>query len=246
MKAKILICVIAILLLTVVMAGCEEEGNGDGNGNGNGNGEKDSDGDGVKDSLDAFPQDPTQWADRDGDGYGDNPDGINPDAFPDDPTEWKDSDSDGVGDNEDICDDGNGGIRITIDSYQGDNSGDESSYPDPYFTIKLDIDDDDEWEFSDTSQVYVDDDSIDEPFKLVIDVPEHLASIRFTIEIMDEDFWTGDDHIDYRGQDANYWSIYTRSTSILPITWTENGSDDNREDEEDCVLTFTAEVVRLI
>lgn len=61
----------------------------------------DFDGDGVPDSEDAFPEDKSQWYDRDNDGYGDNPDGLNPDAFPDDQNEWIDSDGDGVGDNSD-------------------------------------------------------------------------------------------------------------------------------------------------
>jgi len=78
----------------------------------------DSDGDGVIDSLDAFPNDPTETLDSDGDGVGDNADafptdasetadsdgdgvGDNGDAFPLDPTETADSDGDGVGDNSD-------------------------------------------------------------------------------------------------------------------------------------------------
>ncbi|GAJ22978.1 unnamed protein product, partial [marine sediment metagenome] len=69
--------------------------------------ETDTDGDGVPDDLDACPHDPTQWADRDNDGFCDNPNGINPDAFPDDPNEHKDSDNDGIGDNADIYDMGN-------------------------------------------------------------------------------------------------------------------------------------------
>ena len=42
----------------------------------------------------AFPNDPTETADTDGDGVGDNSD-----AFPNDPTETTDTDGDGVGDN---------------------------------------------------------------------------------------------------------------------------------------------------
>ena len=61
----------------------------------------DSDGDGHSDSEDAFPDDPTQWLDTDGDNYGDNLDGKNPDAFPNDSGEWNDTDNDGVGDNKD-------------------------------------------------------------------------------------------------------------------------------------------------
>lgn len=78
---------------------------------------------------DAFPTDATQWFDQDGDGYGDNPEGVNADECPlengssyidflgciDDgdgyrdlfepvglagnPTQWEDSDRDGYGDN---------------------------------------------------------------------------------------------------------------------------------------------------
>ncbi len=51
------------------------------------------------DCADAFPDDPTQWSDRDADGHGDNAEGVNGDLFPDNPTQWYDSDGDGYGDN---------------------------------------------------------------------------------------------------------------------------------------------------
>lgn len=56
----------------------------------------DLDNDGHANTQDAFPLDPTEWADSDGDGVGDNSD-----AFPNDPAESVDSDGDGVGDNSD-------------------------------------------------------------------------------------------------------------------------------------------------
>jgi WD40 repeat protein len=69
----------------------------------------DADGDGWSDAGDWAPNDPEQWVDSDGDGYGDqyyydvtavvfhtNQRG---DAFPNNPTQWNDSDSDGWGDN---------------------------------------------------------------------------------------------------------------------------------------------------
>lgn len=56
----------------------------------------DTDGDGVKDNLDAFPNDATETVDTDNDGVGDNAD-----AFPNDATETVDTDGDGVGDNAD-------------------------------------------------------------------------------------------------------------------------------------------------
>jgi hypothetical protein len=70
---------------------------------------EDSDGDGVPDSDDAFPVDPNESLDTDGDGVGDNADrdddgdgyADDEDSFPLDPSEWVDSDGDGVGDNAD-------------------------------------------------------------------------------------------------------------------------------------------------
>jgi len=67
--------------------------------NGCANSQIDSDEDGVFDDVDAFPIDPTQTTDSDGDGYGDDSEGNNPDFFPNDSTQWSDYDRDGWGDN---------------------------------------------------------------------------------------------------------------------------------------------------
>jgi len=69
----------------------------------------DSDGDGYTDAVDAFPNDPAEWLDTDGDASGDNADldddgdGVpdDEDAFPEDPFEWADKDGDGIGDHVD-------------------------------------------------------------------------------------------------------------------------------------------------
>ena len=87
----------------------------------------DSDGDGWSDDGDALPDNPTQWSDRDGDGFGDNESGLEPDIFPTDGTQWKDSDGDGYGDNEF----GNQGDWFPNDPEEwkdsdGDNLGDNS------------------------------------------------------------------------------------------------------------------------
>lgn len=58
--------------------------------------DEDRDGEGIFDGVDAFPDDPAEWADADGDGAGDNRD-----AFPDDPEESSDFDGDGIGDRSD-------------------------------------------------------------------------------------------------------------------------------------------------
>jgi hypothetical protein len=67
----------------------------------------DKDGDGWYNLQDAFPNDPTQWEDADGDGYGDNASGNQPDACPTIPGTstvdrlgCEDSDGDGYSDPE--------------------------------------------------------------------------------------------------------------------------------------------------
>ena len=76
----------------------------------------DTDGDGYPDDEDAFPSDPEEWLDTDGDGVGNNADtdddgdGIADaaDDFPLDSSETTDTDGDGIGNNADIDDDGDG------------------------------------------------------------------------------------------------------------------------------------------
>ena len=76
----------------------------------------DRDNDGVVDAQDAFPDDPNESSDFDGDGIGDNadPDDDNDgvadedDAFPLNANEYLDSDGDGIGDRLDADDDNDG------------------------------------------------------------------------------------------------------------------------------------------
>ncbi len=87
--------------------------------------------------ADAFRNDKTQWADRDGDGFGDNLEGTNPDHFPDNPTQWADTDGDGYGDNTpDIIPGAWQSDNFTEDATQwqdfdGDGYGDNSSGNNP-------------------------------------------------------------------------------------------------------------------
>jgi beta propeller repeat protein len=78
--------------------------------------EFDEDHDGIPDSEDAFPGNPVDHSDLDGDGIGDNADpdtdgdGVPDlrDAFPLNSKEWSDYDNDGFGDNKDMDDDNDG------------------------------------------------------------------------------------------------------------------------------------------
>jgi hypothetical protein len=98
--------------------------------------EADSDGDGTPDNIDAFPLDPTETTDTDGDGIGNNADidddgdGTNDseDAFPLDATEALDTDGDGIGNNADTDDDGDG-FSDAYESANGSDPLDANSVP---------------------------------------------------------------------------------------------------------------------
>lgn len=85
-------------------------------GGGGGSDPNDTDGDGTPNNSDAFPDDPNETTDSNGDGIGDNSDpdddgdGVDDstDDFPVDPNEDTDTNGDGVGDNADSDDDGDG------------------------------------------------------------------------------------------------------------------------------------------
>ncbi|MGQ8364318.1 FG-GAP-like repeat-containing protein [Glaciecola sp. 1036] len=96
----------------------------------------DSDNDGVPDIEDAFPNDPNEWIDTDGDGIGNNGDtdddgdGVSDseDAFPLDPAESVDTDGDGIGNNADTDDD-NDGVPDAQDAYPLDPNRSEQPAP---------------------------------------------------------------------------------------------------------------------
>ena len=113
----------------------------------------DGDGDGYDNDVDAFPIDPTEWADFDGDSIGDNADldddndlvlDVN-DAFPYDPYETVDTDGDGVGDNADLNDDGDSWTDAE-ELACGSDGLDSTSVPDDFdgdmVCDKVDTDDD--------------------------------------------------------------------------------------------------------
>ena len=86
----------------------------------------DTDGDGVTDNLDVFPDEASQWSDRDGDTWGDNSSGNLPDQCQDTPLQWvllaqdrfgcaweeEDADSDGVMNGFDNCSDTAPGAEV--------------------------------------------------------------------------------------------------------------------------------------
>ena len=112
----------------------------------------DRDGDGYGDNqsqlalmVDMFPTDVTQWTDIDGDGHGDNPYGTEGDWFPDDPSRWQDSDRDGVADEDDAFPN----ERSQSEDMDGDGYGDnpDGENPDAFPS------DPDEWQDTDGDDV---------------------------------------------------------------------------------------------
>lgn len=89
----------------------------------------DRDRDGVPDASDAFPDNPAESSDSDGDGQGDNEDSDDDgdgvldqlDAFPLDGSETRDHDGDGEGDNADVDDD-NDGVADLDDAFPFDST----------------------------------------------------------------------------------------------------------------------------
>ena len=97
----------------------------------------DRDGDGYGENTstgaidpDTFPSDGTQWNDTDDDGHGDNPYGTEGDWFPNDPTRWQDSDRDGVADEDDAFPNEYSQTMDTDDDGYGDNAN--GSNPDAF------------------------------------------------------------------------------------------------------------------
>jgi hypothetical protein len=201
----------------------------------------DSDGDGIADAQDAFPSDRTQWADRDGDGYGDNPSGFNPDAFPDDATEWRDGDSDGVGDNRDIYDSGNGGVRISVTYLAVAQDCDAFSPCDPFFVLSVDVNGDGTDECSRTSPEYTDINILTNPSGafLLCDIPDGSSSIKVTIEAYDNDVFNPPEAIDYVPESTGAWYIYT---IVAPFSESQSESGDGSNGYP-AQLTWSIQVV---
>lgn len=200
----------------------------------------DSDNDGYGDNSDVFPTDPGEWEDSDGDGYGDNDD----DVFPNNPLEWQDTDNDGIGDNDDFFDAGNGKIKISITKYQGDNSADFWSSSDPYFIIYVDANLDGVYEYSKTTPVHVDTESVvNSPSDtFTVDIGDDVDSIKFTIQVFDDDDLNADQAIDY-GETSSAYSYVHTVYEPYSGSWSYNGAVDLGS-EIDCLLEYKIEVVQ--
>ncbi len=206
----------------------------------------DFDGDGVPDSSDVFPSNPHEWKDTDGDGVGDYGD-----AFPFDPDETSDSDGDGIGDLADFMDDGNGGVRISLLRY--DFEGYSSSYsrikycPDAFFVIKVDSDNDGDFDISYDSDIFYCMECNETFFEVSCDLHDASTHVRFSIVAYD--IWDVDNNeiLDYEMLDYMPQDGVKNDEQILALpclcSWTYSGAGDT--DTPDCTLSYMISTVIL-
>lgn len=203
----------------------------------------DWDGDGYSNAKDAFPRDYSEWADSDGDGVGDNSD-----MFPNDRNQTVDSDGDGVGDERDFWDEGNGGVKITLNSFVFRNyTGSTYQWrkvPNPLFKIQIDVGNTGSYDLIFESRFY--NASVLSNFYStpVVDISDSVTTIRFTIIVYDViDLATGKiEIIDYCPQEGAKSIAHTVE---LPSSrsWSSSGVGDN--ESPDCELAYSIATVTI-
>ncbi|MEM2944697.1 MAG: hypothetical protein QW087_08155 [Methanomassiliicoccales archaeon] len=155
-----------------------------------------------------------------------------------------DNDGDGIVDSRDFYDYGNGKIKISIISYQGDGSADLMSDSDPYFIIYISypIDLKDYFYDYDQSAVFKDVEYLENPFYAIFDIPDNTTSISFTIKVYDSDI--GEPQmIDYNpSASVEFWITHV-VTAPFSGNWSNDGSSDGISGEIDCELTYNLTVV---
>ncbi len=138
--------------------------------------------------------------------------------------------------------DSNGLIRAGINYYKELDPLDITGYGDPYFVIKLYIDDVlfDTFTSAVTFDVYEISSSIYHDF----DIPDATKQIKVSIQVFDEDD-TADDIVDYCPESGNYyeWTFNTISSGV-PLNYSNSysGATDGMGDD-DCEITMFAKVL---
>lgn len=204
----------------------------------------DWDGDGVTNDSDEFPRDPEETRDSDGDGVGDNGD-----AFPHDENETEDSDEDGIGDNEDFFDEGDGMLRISLESfefigYEG-NYVRTRYYPNAWFQVFVDTDNDGTFDLTRSSAIFNETRSLTDFFTVTVDIDDRTDSIRFKVVAYDVWSVSANNVTDY--EIIDYWPVAgikaPEHTVALPcdLTWQSDGGTDG--DTPDCYLSYSAETM---
>ncbi|MDH7508929.1 MAG: hypothetical protein QHH00_05970 [Methanomassiliicoccales archaeon] len=154
-----------------------------------------------------------------------------------------DNDGDGIADSQDFYDYGNGKIKVSITSYQGDESADLFSASDPYFAIYVYYPADSYYYYDyDQSAVFQDAEYLDNPFYAVFDIPDNATSISFVIKVYESD--VGEPQMmDYNpSASVEFWVVQTVDAPFSG-DWSNDGSEDGISSEVDCELSYSIQVV---
>jgi hypothetical protein len=130
-----------------------------------------------------------------------------------------DSDNDGIPDDEDFFNAGNGGVELSVDSFQG-SCGNWFGTCRPKFTFRVDVDFDGDYDVSATSPVASGDD-LQNPFSTRFDIPDDQSKIRVMLEIVDDD---GGDPIDWTNDPESTWGWVEMALTPGPHSWQGTGS----------------------
>jgi hypothetical protein len=173
--------------------------------------------------IDAFPFNPDEWSDADGDGTGDNSD-----EFPSDPTECRDSDGDGVGDNHDKNPFVDLGFTFTLKQFKVTTRVDLLKWAQVYFEVSLDdtpseriTNQGKRWNVRLGNIQVID-------YILTYDVPDDTARDVTTLEVAmyDHDLLFNDDVIDINPDSSSNTLVitYDHATNTVSSNGTSHGS----------------------
>ncbi|HEY3418935.1 MAG TPA: hypothetical protein VGK23_00090 [Methanomassiliicoccales archaeon] len=204
----------------------------------------DRDNDGYPDSVDLFPDDPSEWSDGDGDGIGDNADPL-----------FDDQDNDGFPDMTDLFRDRDVGILINLTKAKVSDRVDSlSNGAQVYFTISIDgaykgrIDNaGDVW-----NAVVGRGFSVDGSYLNNVDDNHRFANI--SISMWDEDSATSDDSVDIDGQSQTgrsldiMYDVVTGNWTGDDTTGVADGSLDGTlsSDDDDGMLWYSVSTVTML
>jgi predicted nucleic acid-binding Zn ribbon protein len=193
----------------------------------------DSDRDGVPDDEDAFPNDPSEWADNDGDGIGDNAD--------------SDDDNDGYFDYEDVMPYKNAMIKISLIEFRVIDKVNFKPYDynaEVYFEIYVEDERIARAPKEGTWDVKVGED-FNCKWDYTYDVPDNILSPKIKIKMYNYNLLLSDSLLDIDGHDDS--RDLSLSYNIQSGKWTgdattnvTNGSDDGTQakNDNDCSLKF--------
>jgi hypothetical protein len=206
----------------------------------------DRDNDGHPDSVDLFPDDPSEWSDGDGDGIGDNADPL-----------FDDQDNDGSPDASDLFKDRDVGILISLNFAEVFDRVDTSPFRNSaqvYFTLSIDgvykgrIDNAGYvWEVNVGSKF-----SVDDSYRSNVNDTQRFTNI--SISMWDEDSVSSDDSIDIDGHSQSDRSLDI-TYDLLTGKWTgddstgvADGSLDGTQssDDDDGALWYSVTTVTML